>query len=363
MAFNFKRVFSSLGTPKIATKPTKVVGIDFGSSSIKVVELESKDGAVSLSTYGELQLGPYADSALGAGVKLPLNKKIEAIVDVLRESGVSAKDGVFAIPLADSFVTIVSLEASADEDISPRVNVEARKYIPVPITDVALEWSELPAVDPKKNLSREVLLAAIQNKSLGDINSILDTINLSSKPAEIELFCSMRAVTEVDDTSIAVIDLGASITKMYIFEKGFVRRLHRSHSGGVQATNNIASTLAVSFDVAENLKRNYNPADAQAQIIHQGIEKALSRGFDECKRVLREHEVRTGEAVGRIVLTGGGANYAGIIPYASYLLDREVVTANPFKKIMFPAFLEDTLIEIAPGFTVALGAALRQFEV
>jgi type IV pilus assembly protein PilM len=361
MAFDLKKVFSAFQSQTISPI-TKVVGIDFGASSVKVVELERNEDVISLSTYGELQLGPYGEADMGAAVKLPSQKRIEALVDVLREARVSAKAGVFALPLGESFVTVISLAAKPEEDIAPRVNVEARKYIPVPITDVALEWTEIPQGDVSATLSRDVLLVAIQNQSVAEIRTLLDSINMKTQPSEIELFSVLRAVTKQGESSVAVIDLGASLSKFYVAKDGFLQRLHRTQFGGMFATSTIAKTLNVPFEEAENLKRFYSPSHPQAAVIKKGVENTLERSLQEFKRVLMQYEVRSGAPVGRIVLTGGGASFIGASQYASYVLDREVEIANPFTKIAFPAFLEDTLSSIAPSFTVALGAALRQFE-
>lgn len=361
MAFDFKKVFSTLKkSPNMEL--AKVVGIDFGSASVKVVELESREGVITLTTYGELQLGPYAEAGMGSAVKLQESKRIEALVDVLRESSVTAKEAVFALSLADSFVTVMPIQANAEEDIGPRVHVESRKYIPVPLSDVTLEWSEIPTEGETPQLMREVLLVAIQNDSLSVVKSMLDAIQMASKPSEIELFSTLRAITKDDDTSLAVIDIGASISKLYISEKGFLRRIHRVHSGGTTATNAIARELGISFEEAENLKRNYTPTGEHASVIKKCIESTFERAFSEFKRVIGQYEVKSGTALPRIVLTGGVASFSGLESYANYVFDREIEIGNPFNKIAYPAFMEDTLKEIAPIFTVALGAALRNFE-
>jgi len=361
MAFDFKKVFSTLKKSPGA-EFTKVVGIDFGSASVKVVELEAREGIITLTTYGELQLGPYAEAGMGSAVKLPVHKRIEALVDVLRESGVTAKEAVLALSLSDSFVTVMPLQASAEEDIAPRVHVESRKYIPVPLTDVALEWSEIPRDEDSTQLMREVLLVAIQNESLAVMKSMLDAIQMASKPSEIELFSTLRAITKDTDTSLAVIDIGASISKLYIAEKGFLRRIHRVHSGGTAATNAIAKELGLTFEEAENLKRNYTPVSEHGAVIKKCIESTFERAFQEFKRVISQYEARSGVALSRVVLTGGVASFSGLESYANYVFDREIEIGNPFTKISYPAFMEDTLKEIAPIFTVALGAALRNFE-
>jgi len=92
MSFNFKRLFKPLKTNAIAG-PKFVVGIDFGSSSVKVVELEQRDTLLALKTYGELQLAPYAEQPLGSCVQLPLQKRVEALVDVMREAKVTGSSG------------------------------------------------------------------------------------------------------------------------------------------------------------------------------------------------------------------------------------------------------------------------------
>jgi Tfp pilus assembly protein, ATPase PilM len=146
----------------------RVIGVDIGSSSIKVVELQDRSGVLTLTTYGEIQLGPYDGKAVGETVALDPKKEQEALVDILRESAVKARRAVFAMPLSSSFVTIMSLEAKKDEDLSPRVRVEARKYIPAQINEMTLDWAEIDAGkrEGKERPTRDVLVAAIQNEAL-----------------------------------------------------------------------------------------------------------------------------------------------------------------------------------------------------
>jgi type IV pilus assembly protein PilM len=365
MAFDLKKVFGSFATlqTKQILSPTKVVGIDFGSSSLKVVELEKREETIALSTYGELQLGPYLSEGMGASVKLPLQKKIEALVDAFREASVGAKDGVFAIPLVESFITVMSLSAGAEDDIAPRVNVEARKYIPVPMSDVVLEWSEVTKVqEGVAPLARDVLLVAIQTQSVTDNRMLLDAIAMTSRPSEIELFSAVRALLSPEDTTVAIIDLGAGMSKLYLVDRGVVQKIHRVPQGGAFATKTIATTIGIPYEDAENLKRTFEAGHPQAQMLQKSIEQGAERALFEFKRVIEQFETRTGTPVARVVLTGGGASNASLTQYVAYTLNRAVEVAQPFSKVQSPAFLTDTLTAIGPSFSVALGAALRQFE-
>ncbi len=113
---NLGNIFSNLAAKSTDSK--RVVGIDIGSSSIKVVEVQDRSGVLTLTTYGELQLGPYADQAIGQSVTLEQKKEQQALVDVIRESAVKATNAVFAMPLALSFVTTINFKAEKKEDNS-----------------------------------------------------------------------------------------------------------------------------------------------------------------------------------------------------------------------------------------------------
>lgn len=360
MAKGLKSFFSSL-KPRTNTLPTRVVGIDFGSSSVKVVELLQDEKFLALKTYGELQLGPYGEQDLGSVTNLEVPKRIEALVDVLRESKVAATSGVMTLQLSSSFVTVFAINAKVNEDIGPRVNIEARKYIPVPMSDVTLDWSELPTLGDRPDTVREVLVAAVQNESHADATSLMSAIKLNSQPTEIEIFSTLRAISKNDDTSIAIIDFGAQTSKLHISHEGTIRKIHRVFAGGAQATDRIAKTLNIPFAEAENIKRNYTSEDAHAAEIKKAVITTFERPLQEFKRVLKQYELRTGQPVARIVITGGSASFVEMKTYVNYMLDRTVEQANPFAKVAYPAFMEDVLEDIAPTFSVALGAALQPF--
>jgi type IV pilus assembly protein PilM len=360
MAFSLSTLFASVQKTANAGV-TKTVGIDLGSSSVKVVEIEETERALTLRTYGELQLGPYDAAPLGDMVQLSQKKRIESIVDVMRESGASAPKGVLVIPLAVSFMTVIPVAAKADEDITSKVAVEARKYIPIPLSDVALDWVEIGGADAKSSV-REVLIAAVEHATVRDYKDTLQAIGLASQPSEIEAFSLVRALNRTDDTTLAVLDIGARTTKLYIARNGSIERIHRVAAGGVAITKRLAEMRSLSFEDAENLKRSYSDDREAARDIQKATTSVLDAVFLECKRIMDQYEARIGEPIGRTVLAGGVASFVGTPAYARDALGREVEVGNVFDKLAYPAFMEDTLAEIAPSFGVAIGAALRHFS-
>jgi type IV pilus assembly protein PilM len=356
----FSNLFS-FGQKKRASD--RVVGIDVGSSSIKVVEVQDRSGVLTLTTYGELQLGPYGGKDIGEIVTLDPKKEQQALIDILRESAVKTRQAVLAIPLASSFITTISLAAEPDEDISPRVRVEARKYIPAQISEVTLDWAEIDTgVDAKEKRSRNVLVAAIENEAMRRFNTLMEFADFGVQPTEIECFSAIRALFKEEETNQVIVDIGAASSKLYIVKQGLLRRMHRVRAGGNIATKRIATILGVSFAEAETLKRDLKAAGESVGDIKRAHQSCYERAFVEFRQAINDYEQTRGEKIDAVYLCGGGALFAGLDKQLKDALACEVRAANPFQKVAYPAFMEDTMLELGRSFAVSLGAALRRFE-
>ena len=134
--------FSNLFSGSILSKQSQsVLGIDIGSSSIKVVQLSRKSGHAILETYGELALGPYAGKGIGEATNLPPEKIVEAVKDMLKEKEVNITSKIcgIAIPFASSLMAVIEMPVMPQKQLAEMIPLEARKYIPVPISEVALD--------------------------------------------------------------------------------------------------------------------------------------------------------------------------------------------------------------------------------
>lgn len=356
-------LFSSIKVKSARTANNRYVGIDIGSSSIKVIELQNRDNVLTLTTYGELELGPYDnEKPVGESVVLPAQIERQALVDILREAAVKAQTAVFAMPLSSSFVTIMSLNAPPDEDISSRVRVEARKYIPIPIAEVTLDWAEVELKTVGSEPARDVLLAAIQNDALKRFSTLMETVEFKNSPIEIECFSTIRSLYTEAETDMAIIDVGAVSTKLYIARSGLLQRMYRVRAGGALFTEKMASELKLSFEEIEVIKRSITPEHPQFAAFQKQHHIAYDRVLKEFRQVLSEYEQRVGVEVSTVYLIGGGALFPGFESFVAGYLNRPVELAQPFNKVAYPAFMEDTMKVIGSSFAVALGAALRAFE-
>src|SRR3989338_5098404 len=380
MAFSLSNVlkgFTSLGK----STEGSVWGIDSGASSAKIVQLRTSRGAAILETYGEIALGPYGGQAIGKAVKLPPEKIAEAITDVILEANVTAREGGLSIPFSSSLVSVIDLPQTEPEQLKRMIPIEARKYIPIPISEVTLDYFVIPREEgessafdrvvektPMQAKGQEVLLVAIHNTALRDYQTIAATAALKINFFEIEIFSAVRSSVAHGIAPVLVVDLGAATTKIYVVERGIVRSSHLVSMGGQHMTENLGRSMGWDFEKAERVKRERGLIDSNAYStdendkIKTALLSTLTRVFSEVNRVLLSYGQRYNKNVSRVVLAGGGASLPGIAGVAHANLSAEVEIADPFSHTEAPAFLEAVLREIGPGFAVAVGVALRKLK-
>lgn len=361
MGFSLASLTSLLKADAVASPRLGVLGIDIGTSTIKVVQLRDVKGVPTLDTYGELQLGPYEGVDLGMGTHLPTPKAIEALGEIIRESGTTSKEAHFAIPYSACFITPVSVPTVDQEQIGAMIPVEARKFIPISLTKVTLNW--FPLFAHMEEQKTDVLISAVSNDVLNRFGTIMTGAGLTASTHEIEVFSSMRSILSPEDNVVAVIDFGASSTRMCIVKSGIVTKTHSVLLSGTDITKALADGLGIGFEEAEIIKREYGMDGKKDDArIHKILTQAIERGVRELHTVVSRYEVDDASKIEKIFITGGGASLHGLQAHVHDVFSKPIHVAHPFSKVAYPAFLEDTLKEVGPDFSVAIGIALRAFE-
>lgn len=351
------------------------VGIDIGSSAIKVVEIKMKEGKAVLETYGSIALGPYADIDAGGVTNLPVEKIILALKEVLKQSDITSTSVALSLPIQSNLIFTIELPAKIEEkEIAAVVPIEARKYIPVPITEVSIDYFIIPKKEAsfeemnaedavKKEEKTNVLVVTTQNDAVAKYRSIVSGCNLKASFFEIEIFSSIRANFEHELSPVLLVDFGASRTKLSIVEFGMVTNYHTIDRGGADITNSISKSLSVSFSEAEKMKKEFgffgNPAEKSlADIIKVHVDYI----FSETNNVLLGYEKKNNRIISKVIFTGGGALIKGLSEVATNSFRAEIEIGHPFSKVGAPAFLEKVFLTIGPEFAVALGLALRKLK-
>ncbi|MFA6278565.1 MAG: type IV pilus assembly protein PilM [Candidatus Paceibacterota bacterium] len=353
-------------------KEKSVLGVDLGSSSLKVVQLRKEHDKAILETYGELALGPYSGGEVGQATNLSSEQITETLKDLLREAKVTTKSCGVSIPFVRSLLTLVELPYRADPaEQKTIIELEARKYIPVPVSEVQLDWFIVPKANPSQpsggnvgdkttpNDKIEVLLVAVHSNELLALQSVIAGAGLEASFYEIEIFSTIRAVVSEKVKPVMVLDVGAASTKTYVVERGVVAFSHAINAGSQDITRAISISNNVSIAQAETLKKEEGLKSGGTL---GSPELVFSRIFSEARRVLMQYEMSHKKSITSIVLTGGGGVTKELGAYAKNVFSIDVQVADPFAKTEAPAFIRPVLAEIGPEFAVAVGIALRKLD-
>lgn len=371
----FSRLFNFSGGGGAQNKDS-IIAVDFGSSSAKVLQLRKDKGRIVLETYGELSTGPYVGMSVGQAVNLGAEKMAEVLTDLFREANVTSKFGAIAIPLRSSLLVSLDIPNLNKEDLATAVPNEARRFIPVPISEVMLDWWVIPEredVSPAFENNRipvggkkfqEVLIAAIHKDTVNIYQDLSQKLGLVVSAYEIETFSAIRSTLTNDLSATVIVDLGAGTTKVAVVDYGVVRVSHTINKGSQDISVALSKSLNVSFEKAEEIKRKVGlmeevTSDGEVGSIISPIVEYI---FEEINRVIIGYQKKHTVAVEKVVLLGGGSQLKGLMELAKKSLEMPVSFGTPFDKMETPAFLENVMREAGPSFAVSIGLALRQLE-
>ncbi len=366
-------------------KEESVLGLDLGGSSIKVVQARKKNGRAVLETYGEVALGPYMGMEIGRAVKLSEDKLIEALTDVLREANTTTRESGVAIPLSSSIVNTIKIPKVSKDSLEQTISLEARKYIPVPLSEVSLDWQiisenvesdvlavtgisgettdELNQPTVKPEGLQEVLVVAVHKDLIGGIKQVLEKKEINTRFMELESFSVARSLVDDYDSTVLIVDLGASSTKIYVFEQGNLKVSHNISIGAQDVTLSISRATGMPIAEAERVKRaegfNFHRSGPDGARLFYG---SLSYIFSEIVKTIKTYETKSNKIIKEVILTGGGANLKGLDEALKKITNTPARLAHSFAKLDYPAFMDKVIKEAGPSFSVACGAVLRVLE-
>jgi type IV pilus assembly protein PilM len=341
----------------------QVIGLDIGPSSIKVVQLRKEKNRLILDTYGEVALGPYSGLKIGQATQLGEEKLLEAINDLFKEAKVTAKDAVIAIDSSGAFVSLVYVPKVAEEELKTMIPLEARKYIPMPLTEVQMDWWHIPPTvkfgADDKTIS--IVLAAVSNSVLATYNTLVKKLELRNVEYEIHGYSLLRSSPPHTHSMIMYVDIGAQSTILSLVYQGIVLDMHVITKGSQEATMQLSKALSITIDAAEELKRTYGyKGDDNNPFLKDILELSSYPLFGEVARLSLMYERKYNQTIEGIILTGGGSRIPGMITTYSKTVHIAGRVVTPFEQVIVPEFLSEMMERVGPTYAVAVGCALKK---
>ncbi|MDP2655969.1 MAG: type IV pilus assembly protein PilM [bacterium] len=361
--------------PLFQKKLKNIIGVDIGTSSIKMIELSHREGRFYLSTYGFVE-GLGREGTVSA--KADESYLAKQIMRIKESTKFTSNVAVAALPSYAVFTSIISVPAMSKDELNSAIQWEAKKIIPLPLEDIVLDSEILnppdPKVRPKKGEESseplKVLITGAPKDLVKRYTQIFQEAGLTLAGLETETFALARSLVADDPGEIMIVEIGAATTDLIIVQKG-VPFLSRSiEQGGNAITRSIVNSLNISDKRSEQLKRDIGITTLDANTggggVPQIVERALEPIIHEIRYTLglyKEGEVMTIDtslgSIEKIILTGGSAMMPNVASYLAKALDMRVVVADPWSHVNYDEDLRPVLAGIGSRFSVAIGLAMR----
>lgn len=347
-------------------KTKKILGLDIGSFGLKLIELNAKKKGKE-TTYELVSMAyePMPYQSIVEGSIMDSTAVADAIQHVFLES--KTKTNVLSFGVSGSSVIVKRIEVQRlnPNEMHEHILWEARPHIPFTPEEVNIDYEIVESSDTPPDKAA-VILAAVKKEKLNDY---LNTITISNKTAAIVDLDSFAILNSIlanygmyHDRSIAVINIGASITNVVIARGGYPVFVRDIAFGGNHFTDHIQKELNLKYEKAESVKKGRLVEGVSPTDVKQAIGLIFNELKNEIKKTFEFYRSTTNEGrIDNILLSGGTAKLTSVSDYFSQEFDIPIEIVNPFNEIEInpKKFDLDFIKEMAPVFNVAMGLAIR----
>jgi type IV pilus assembly protein PilM len=344
-------------------KKKSVAGLDIGSSSVKMVELEGKNGSFSLSGLGFENL---PDETIIDGQIMELNAVSDVIQKVCQNHNIKAERVVTGVSGHSVIIKNIALPPMSDEELEESIDWHAEEHVPYDLADVSLDYQ----VTGRTSDSTQVLIAACKRERIDNVRQAIQLAGKEPAVIDVDTFalqnCYEHNYQPSDNNVVTLLNIGASTMNVNIV-KGTRSLFSRDITvGGSQFTDVIQRSLGLSFQQAEAVKRgvvNANDGVEEKAIeplmsnVTEIIAMEIQKTFDFYRATTEDNQTM----VQKILISGGGSKLQGLAMDLSARLELPVEVLNPFRNINVDErkFDRGYLNEIMPEMAVAVGLAMR----
>lgn len=346
------------------SKTRNLVGLDIGSSAVKIVELKElgKGKGFSLLNYA---IEPLAPEAIVDGAIMDAGAVIETIQKAFASRKVKGGDVAIALSGHSVIIKKISIPATSDEELAEVIPWEAEQYIPFDVEDVNLAYQVLTGAGEDGNM--DVLLVAAKKDKINDYASVVSQAGRNPALVDVDVFAlqncfEMNYDAQASEGSTALINIGASTTNVAILKASTSIFWRDISVGGNHYNDAIRKELNLSFDQAESLKRGEPVTDVPPESVEPIL--ASVNGFvgSEIQKTIDFFRNTTpGETIDRIVVAGGSSRIANLQEALAQRFGVPVEPLNPFNRVHIgKGIAPEMLEEIAPSVSIAVGLASRR---
>ncbi len=344
-------------------KKKSVAGLDIGSSSIKMVELDSKSNQLSLVALGYQNL---PDDTIIDGQIMELNVVSDVIQNVCSNFQVNADQVVTGVSGHSVIIKNIVLPPMSNDELEESIDWHAEEHIPYDLADVSLDYQVTNSTADATN----VLIAACKRERIDNVRQAVQLAGKEPFVIDVDTFALQNCYEfnyQPDESQVVtLLNIGASTMNVNIV-KGTRSLFTRDITvGGSQFTDVLQRSLGLSFQQAEAVKRGVDHAvegleekaiEPLMNNVTEIVAMEIQKTFDFYRATTEDNQT----VVQKILISGGGSKLQGLAHDLSARLELPVEVMDPFRNIKVDSrkFDPDYMSEIMPEMAVAVGLAMR----
>lgn len=339
----------------------KTIGLDLGSSSIKLAEVSVSKGLATLENFAFVQT-PQAGMVNGDITDTFLIG--EAVKSLYKEQKFSRKNACVGMWGSTTIVKKISMQKTDPKSLKDQIKYEAQQYLPFDISQVTLEYHVLPF--SPSNEQMDVLIVAGQNESISKYIEVAAYADLKSSIIDVSSL-ALANIFEFNygrlNEPVGLFNFGSNSTQLVVVYQGEVIFARDIPVGGFHFTNEIAKNMGVTQDEAEGLKLAQTSQSEVPENTRTYMNMALEFVTEEIRNSIDFYSASSSDLyLSRVYYTGGASLTLGLIDHLSEALKMNFEVLNPLLNVKSgnKKLNSHYLSQITPFIAVSLGLALRE---
>jgi len=346
-------------------KGAPVLGLDVSSTTVKLLELSHTGGKYRVESYAVSSLPQ--DAVIEKNVN-DVDGVANAVRTVAAQSRTKVKNVAAAVAGSSVITKMIDMpEGLSDDDMETQLTLEADQYIPYPLEEVAIDF-EVQGPSPEREGQVEVLLAACRRETIDARVEAIESAELTPKIMDVEAYAMERAFFLLqhqlelkEDSTVAVVDIGATMTTLSVLTNGQTIYTREQLFGGKQLTDEIMRRYGLPLEEAGLAKKQGGlPDDYEPEVLEPFKDAVVQQVARSLQFFFSSSQYND---VDQIVLAGGVASMDGLDQLVQNKLGTPTAVANPFSNMSVSSSVNAiALSSDAPAMMIACGLALRSFD-
>ena len=347
-------------------KRDRHLGVDISPTAVKLVELNRSGHRLQVEA---MAVEPLPEGSMEDQNPTDTEAVAAAIKRALKQSGSRLRQAAVAVPTSSVITRIIPMPLElGEEEIETNIQIEAAQYIPFPLEEIYLDFQVMGRSNTHKEM-QDVMIVASRRENVDLREEVLSEAGLKAALVDVESYALENTFGQLStslpdygqEARIALVDLGATVTALYVFQNGELIYNREQPFGGDQLTQAIVDTYELPRDRAELAKRSGELSEDYSSAVLAPYRRSAAEQIGHALQFFfsssHHHDVD------HILLVGGGALVDAIDQTVTQRLKVPTTIGNPYANMGISNRLSKRgLLKDAPLFAVACGLALRSFD-